>query len=153
MAREGFPIKQIKNGDVIREFQNVAEAATVLGLNRSHIYACLKGARKSTGGFTFEKKDQYVSGEVWQAHHSGVEVSNCGRVKTQQGRISKGYKCKRYHQVKINQQHHYVHRLVLETFVGLAPEGCECDHIDRNPSNNNLENLRWVSHYDNMKNK
>lgn len=37
----------------------------------------------------------------------------------------------------------YVHRLVLETFVGPCPPKMECRHLDGNPQNNNLENLRW----------
>lgn len=36
-----------------------------------------------------------------------------------------------------------VHRLVLFAFVGLPPDGMECCHIDGNPANNSLENLRW----------
>lgn len=39
----------------------------------------------------------------------------------------------------------HVHRLVLEAFVGPCPEGCEADHIDRDKSNNKLENLRWLN--------
>lgn len=37
----------------------------------------------------------------------------------------------------------YVHRLVLEAFIGPRPEGMECCHNDGNPANNVLENLRW----------
>src|SRR6266567_540688 len=40
-------------------------------------------------------------------------------------------------------------RLVLETFVGPCPPGKECCHWDDDPSNNNLSNLRWGSHFDN----
>lgn len=36
-----------------------------------------------------------------------------------------------------------VHRLVLETFVGLCPEGMLCCHRDDVPTNNHLTNLRW----------
>lgn len=36
-----------------------------------------------------------------------------------------------------------VHRLVLTAFVGPCPEGMECLHGDDDPSNNNLDNLRW----------
>lgn len=35
----------------------------------------------------------------------------------------------------------YVHRLVLETFVGPCPDGLECCHKDGNKSNNDLSNL------------
>lgn len=37
----------------------------------------------------------------------------------------------------------YVHRLVLEVFVGACPEGMECCHRDGNPSNNHIGNLYW----------
>lgn len=47
-----------------------------------------------------------------------------------------------------------VGRLVLETYVGFAPDGKqEIDHIDRNPLNNDLKNLRWASRSDNAKNR
>jgi hypothetical protein len=36
-----------------------------------------------------------------------------------------------------------VHRLVLETFVGPCPESHQCLHLDDNPKNNKLENLKW----------
>lgn len=45
-----------------------------------------------------------------------------------------------------------VHRLVWETFVGKIPEGYELDHIDGNPQNNRLENLRVVTHKENQNN-
>lgn len=38
----------------------------------------------------------------------------------------------------------FVHRLVLEAFVGPCPVGMQCCHFpDRNPANNSLSNLRW----------
>lgn len=43
-----------------------------------------------------------------------------------------------------------VHRLVLEAFVGPCPEGFQACHFpDSDPSNNNLENLRWGTAADN----
>ena len=48
----------------------------------------------------------------------------------------------------------YVHRLVLEAFVGPCPDGMECRHnTDPNPSNNNLDNLRWGTHSENERDK
>jgi hypothetical protein len=37
----------------------------------------------------------------------------------------------------------YVHRLVLEAFVGPCPPDMECLHGDDVPDNNVLTNLRW----------
>ena len=35
------------------------------------------------------------------------------------------------------------HKLVMEAFVSLRPEGLECCHNDGNPQNNHWSNLRW----------
>jgi hypothetical protein len=43
-----------------------------------------------------------------------------------------------------------VHRLVLETFVGLRPPNMECCHGNGNPADNRLENLRWDTRSGNM---
>jgi hypothetical protein len=44
---------------------------------------------------------------------------------------------------------HYVHTLVLEAFVSPRPEGmCAC-HIDGDPLNNCVENLRWGTYSEN----
>lgn len=43
-----------------------------------------------------------------------------------------------------------VHRLVLEAFVGPAPEGMEGCHNDGDPANNALSNLRWSTHQENI---
>ncbi len=53
--------------------------------------------------------------------------------------LSKGYNTKK----------HYIHRLVLQTFVGAAPVGHECAHQDGDRKNPKLENLRWMTAKDN----
>ena len=48
-------------------------------------------------------------------------------------------------------KHRYVHQLVMEAFVGPCPEGMEVRHFpDRNPANNQLDNLRYGTHQENM---
>lgn len=37
----------------------------------------------------------------------------------------------------------WIHRLVLEAFVGPCPEGMQCRHLDGDPANNRLSNLKW----------
>ena len=78
---------------------------------------------------------------------------------TKDGRV---WNCKHKRWLKpIKQKHGYlrvylgrrnpksIHRLVLETFVRECPDGRECCHLDGNPQNNSLENLRWGTHSDN----
>lgn len=47
----------------------------------------------------------------------------------------------------------YVHRLVLEAFVGPCPPSAEACHEDGNGSNNALSNLRWDSRKNNHADK
>ena len=50
-----------------------------------------------------------------------------------------------YRQVKYNGKPYYVHRLMAETFLPNPHNKPTVDHIDRNPSNNFLSNLRWAT--------
>lgn len=43
-----------------------------------------------------------------------------------------------------------VHRLVASAFLGPAPEGMECAHIDGNRQNSRADNLMWATHKENM---
>lgn len=103
--------------------------------------------------------------EIWKSvvgYEGYYDVSNFGRVRSvdrfvlaRAGKLKRirGKLCKQHNTVgrltvnlsKDNKvKSFYVHRLVLEAFVGPCPEGMECCHFpDRDPSNNKLENLRW----------
>lgn len=50
-----------------------------------------------------------------------------------------------------NQHRKYVHRLILETFIGPCLDEMECCHNNGNPSDNKLGNLRWSTRSENMK--
>src|SRR5882672_2703504 len=44
----------------------------------------------------------------------------------------------------------FVHRLVLETYVGPCPPGHQTRHLDGNGKNNRVENLAWGSRAENL---
>jgi hypothetical protein len=46
-----------------------------------------------------------------------------------------------------------VHRVVLESFIGLRPEGMQARHKDGNPANNRISNLKWGSPSENEADK
>jgi len=48
------------------------------------------------------------------------------------------------------QRRFFVHRLVMEAFTGPLPEGMEIRHLDGDPGNNRLPNLRYGTHSENM---
>jgi len=48
----------------------------------------------------------------------------------------------------------YLHRLLAKTFIKNENlEANQVDHIDRDPLNNSLENLRWVTNKENLDNR
>jgi hypothetical protein len=55
----------------------------------------------------------------------------------------------------INRKNYLVHRVIAYLFLGLNIDNPKeiIDHIDRNPSNNKIENLRIVSYTQNQWNK
>jgi hypothetical protein len=46
-----------------------------------------------------------------------------------------------------------IHRLLAIQYIPNPDNLPEIDHIDRNKSNNNLENLRWATHHTNVRNR
>lgn len=99
--------------------------------------------------------------EVWKVHpeFGAYEISDRGKVRrigvapgAKVGRIlklfqiPKGYFFLRLH----NKYNKYIHRLVLEAFVGECPEGFEARHLDGDKGNNNLSNLCWGTHAENQ---
>lgn len=84
------------------------------------------------------------------------EVSNCGRVRNvRTGAVRKPQPVKRGHlHVDLWRdgvgRSFYVHRLVLQAFVGPCPPGMEALHRNGNPTDNRVENLRWGTRSQNL---
>ena len=111
--------------------------------------------------------------EIWKviSGYKNYEVSNKGRVRrsahircdkrgrtstikeiimkpevTFNGYLRVGlYKNGRFH-------HKRIASLVAEAFLGIKPNGKEIDHIDGDKTNNTPENLRYVTHKENLNN-
>lgn len=63
-----------------------------------------------------------------------------------------GTEIKGYLATTIENNRYYNHRIIWKMYYGAEPEGY-IDHIDGNPLNNEISNLRVVSHQSNMRNQ
>ena len=101
--------------------------------------------------------------EVWKdiTDFPNYQVSNLGNVKNVRTRRilkprpfkKKGdYICYEVHLYGDGPAHQKIHRLVAKVFIPNPDNKPEIDHIDRNPANNHVDNLRWVTRSENCLN-
>ncbi len=84
----------------------------------------------------------YVEGSlVWKVdrHSNKVKGKHCGTV-------DKGG----YLKAHINRKQHMIHRLIYMWHFGVIEDGLVIDHINRNPSDNRIENLRKITQHQNQ---
>ena len=96
-------------------------------------------------------KDVYINGKL-----TNYLVSNHGKVFSKSTkRILAPTKNKEYPQVKISASNREytrkIHRLIAEAFIPNPDNKPEINHKDGNRGNNELTNLEWVTHSENVK--
>jgi hypothetical protein len=82
-------------------------------------------------------------------------ISNFGNlINSKTERILKPYNVKGYLQIALfkngKDKKYYLHRLIALAFIPNPENKDFVDHIDNNPLNNNIINLRWVSNQQNQ---
>lgn len=170
--RSGSPGVNIRIVETGEMFETASECAKHLGRSKSAVSMCLNGVNSTCGGYHLElvcdNIEDRVPYEMFEGRTARVEyapeyfVSELGIVYGPGSLGRRGYHVlnsyasdKYGHQVVDlyidgKRRHRYLAVLVAEAFIPNPHGYPEVCHIDGNPYNNHVSNLKWGTHADNM---
>ena len=160
--------------DFIGDFDSVTDVIKKLNIKNpsiGNINSTIAGKRKYAYGYKWHRLSRpfkLLDGEVFRycANLNNLYgVSNYGRVISLQFHGKERCKQLAQYSIKIGYKvvkiriwennfvySKKVHQLVAEAFIPNPENKKSIDHIDTNPSNNNVTNLRWVTNLENINN-
>lgn len=96
---------------------------------------------------------QIKSDPIWKdIPDTNYLASRYGEIKSKKrNKVLKPSLVSGYESVSVHGKRKFVHRLVLLAFSGFPETGFEACHKDGNRRNNRIENLRWDTHKNNLK--
>ena len=143
--------------------KSVSLAAAKLKLSPSSVSECCRRGSFCKGfEFRFSPSSKGMDGEEWLPMVdpksgktlSGRMVSSLGRIKFEDGRISRGSRHQGYFRTKTVglRGFKYVHGLVARAFLGPkpSPKHTQINHKDGDRGNNSVANLEYVTPSENM---
>ena len=86
----------------------------------------------------------------------GYEASTHGRVRSPRGPVLKPWISNKAGHLKVGlsrKRREWVHRAICAAFYGPCPRGLEVRHLDGDPTNNHVTNLRYGTHSENMQDR
>jgi len=111
-----------------------------------------------------EERDEVMTEERWRAipdYEGWYEAGDLGNIKrvngdnsARAGKILKPWTSHGYKRVSLykngEETSSHVHQIIMETFVGPCPNDKEVNHKDGDKANNELANLEYVTHAENV---
>ncbi len=144
------------SGKVLRSFESVTKASKEVGGDGASISKCAKGKRKTSAGFVwrFVVEKENPPEDVPFRIFNGYNVYANGKIS--KNTIMKTTIISGYESVNLSMngkvKHYFVHRLVAECFIPqIDPKKDKVNHKDGNKFNNDVSNLEWVTHQENMR--
>ncbi len=147
-----------KTRESLQVYDSITEAvAKIPGSDSRLVSMVCRGKRKTHAGYAWKYMDteSYID-EKWikMDEYRDFCVSNCGRIRVKDGRITSGSLSNGYRRVHLKRNdgsecHKFVHVLVSQHFIPII-EGSDCvNHKDGNRQNNKVGNLEWCSYSEN----
>jgi hypothetical protein len=132
-------------------WRTISEAGEHYGIDRHRISKAMDKSIVVNDSFWKSIPDPDLDGEVWKDISNKAKVSNKGRFHSKLGRKHFGTKKSNYMSVFSDKKHHFVHRLVAKYFLSTPTEfQTQVDHVDGDPTNNDVSNLEWVTPSENL---
>jgi hypothetical protein len=152
------------NGIFIKKWEKAIDAERELNIDRRNILSVLKGKNKTSSGFIWSYCiEEPHEGEIWKECPLGndyekIMASNLGRIKKINNpnptlgtiRESGYYEIDVYNNKEKKHKKFRVHRLVCMAFIENPENKPFVNHIDENRSNNNVNNLNWMTNKENL---
>ena len=157
----------------VRDYESLLDAEKETGVSNGHISNVCRGVRgkKTAGGYIWKYTDYIPTtqpvpeGKVMDGYPNYI-ITNDGRVYNSQRNkylipakneggymalsLSDGKKQENFINSK-KRKNFIVHRLVALLYLENPNNYLEVNHIDFDKTNNNVDNLEWISRSDNMK--
>lgn len=153
------------DGVFVKEYDSCVDVEKETGISNGHISSACRGkiGRKTAKGFIW-KYSEYIAPEEQPEPEGKTLPEYPNYIITKEGKVYN--KQRKTYLYRSNNNCSYVaitlgngikrgifrvHRLVASLYLENPHNYPEVNHIDFDKTNNNIENLEWISHSDNMK--
>jgi len=147
---------------LIKEYESILDAEWETGISNGHISNVCRGVRKTAGGYIWKytnytpTKQPVPDGKVMTGYPNYI-ITQDGRVYNSQRKLfltpSKSESGYMFIGLSDGNKRttFSIHQLAALVFLENPNNYTEVNHKDSDKSNNNIENLEWISRSDNMK--